>query len=708
MFAAKPTPGVLGLGATLVAALALGVGLGDYGLWSDLELGAVDRCRAALGESLSGLLRSPWLPDALRTAGYGAFESAFGVRVPHALAGAGLAGLATFAAARRGAGTLLALVAGALVLAFPGMGQAARTVAGNPIGEFMATAAAIVGWVALTTEPGAVHRPRLTLPAFAALLLASGASSGLLLGVSLPLAAVTLATPASTDRRITSGLWTATLVTAGLAAMLVVRQNDGYIPILGASRDLKLLGGTTIRPFTGGLLDLGMQTFPWLPVALVGALVPPRRGDRWPALWLLAGLTMASAWSTAYGSIHLPLAVPAALCVVAGLAALSDPEHPPVLRRLAVVLALCGVVVLGKDAARTPSRVGSPLHRFLGEHAYPADEVGTVGLLKIHERITLVSILAMGILAGPLRRRGPRAAQLLEGGVLVGIAAQALLYSHVLLPRTADTQSLAGPLDRHRAWAAAGELPTGLATLRLRDRGLDYYGPEEALRRDVTNRTEIIGLLSGEEPAVALVPKGELAGLHQSHRTRQWPLFVLDDSHARLRLVSNVLPSGTEDRNELDAIVLDEVPTLAHETLVRFEESVELVGWEVDEPLVRGDEGRLRLAFRVLRNPPNAIKIHARFQRGRTSRVNYEDQDLTGGKYPVRNWRAGDVILHEQTFKVPVLEIVSGPHDFIVALSKGEKAHLKITQPPEKKGEFGVVLRGTKRLFARIGFVDVI
>jgi hypothetical protein len=56
--------------AILIAVVALSIGLpglGASGFWSEAELPVFDRTRAALGHALSGLERTPWLPDVVRT-----------------------------------------------------------------------------------------------------------------------------------------------------------------------------------------------------------------------------------------------------------------------------------------------------------------------------------------------------------------------------------------------------------------------------------------------------------------------------------------------------------------------------------------------------------------------------------------------------------------------------------------------------------------
>ena len=77
---------IAGLVGTAVAAAIIIPGLDLHGLWSEGELAVLDRARAALGEPLSELERSPWLPDELRTRAYAAIGGDFGLRLPGALA----------------------------------------------------------------------------------------------------------------------------------------------------------------------------------------------------------------------------------------------------------------------------------------------------------------------------------------------------------------------------------------------------------------------------------------------------------------------------------------------------------------------------------------------------------------------------------------------------------------------------------------------
>src|SRR5690606_15310208 len=111
-------------------------------------------------------------------------------------------------------------------------------------------------------------------------------------------------------------------------------------------------------------------------------------------------------------------------------------------------------------------------------------------------------------------------------------------------------------LEHHRRLAEAGALPEQLANHRVRDDGLSLYGPGDVTA--LASRRELSSYLAADEPRAALIRERDLATLHQDHRQKGWPLYVLDDRHAYLRLVSNRLPPGEQDRNPIPGVVFDE------------------------------------------------------------------------------------------------------------------------------------------------------
>ena len=357
----------------------------------------------------------------------------------------------------------------------------------------------------------------------------------------------------------------------------------------------------------------------------------------------------------------------------------------------------------------------APVEVWQGEHSFPDEATDATARL---ERLGKWAFFAVVIAAIIGRRRSERGLERLlvkippawRDRISVGAFGAAALASaasltHGLVPAVARATSPREPLDRYREWAEAGALPEGLAVHRIRDDGLAYYGPGDV--QVLATRREVAAYLHEPDPRVALIRHIDLAPTYQHARQHDWPLFVLDSSHAKLRLVSNRLPEGAEDKNLIGTVLLDEDPGLANKTLVKFENYIEIIGWEVDGPLRRGGTHTLKLAIRALRPLPGGAKIYTRFLRGKLSRINREPVEIADDLYPCNLWRAGDYILHEYEFEVPPFETLPGDYEFLIGLRRSERANFSISLPEGKKGEFGVVVKGSKREFAEIGTVKL-
>src|SRR5690606_19353551 len=392
---------------------------------------------------------------------------------------------------------------------------------------------------AASVRASSVRVAAVTALSMAVALALSIAASGLVLGGVLPLGAIALAVPERSSgprtRRAAIAVhgvaWGAVLVTAGVAVHLALGQGEGYIPILGAAKDLELMNKPELRRFSVGLEDSVYALFPFAPLCVLGLL--SSRG-RWPALWALLGVVVVAAWSPLYGTTPAPIAVPAAVAMAASIELFATPDHRPVVRRLAVVIVVMGVTVLRKDAERTPSRVVAPVHPFLGEHTFPAraiDATQTCGRIG-----GLLMLAALGAaVVGRRHERGlrieralgrvpARARDVLAVGSL-GVAALygAMVQARVLVPDLSDHLSPRALLETHGRWAEAGALPAELGTHRTRDRGLAWYGP--TTMTVLQSRREIGTWLGADEPRVALVRDLDIPLLHQQHRIEGWPFY---------------------------------------------------------------------------------------------------------------------------------------------------------------------------------------
>lgn len=729
----------LALAAGAVAALVLVPGHDAHGLWSEGELGALQRAQAALGAALSGLVRGPWLPDALRTQALALTGDPEAIRLPGAIAASALVALSAGLARALGLPLRVAALAGAFALAFPLTLAQGRLALGNPVGELLAAAAALL--LAAAQAAARPSRAALLALAGAATLALSVTASGLWLGAVLPLVAallfepVAMSMPAGTGpndpvptdmprsaaprRPLRLVLAALALSAAGVAGWLAYHQGDGYIPALAAAKDLALRERPHARGFVAALEDCGYQLYPWLPLVLLGLLQPGRA--RWPALWFASGLALVSGWSLVYGAQPVPLTIPAAVLAAAAFARLTAPSTPPTVRRLALVLALAGCWIFAKDARRTPSRIGAALLPPRGEQHYPAAALGAPDLLAgLAGAAGLALVLAaMSSRPGPedpgrsrmsralTRARGRLPTWLPVALAIAALGRQAWVYGRELLPRTSEQFSLLRALTRYEAWAEAGALPRPLGVHRVTDPGLDLYGPPPEARVALATREAVSNHLRQKAPAAALVRLSELAPLFQVARNAKFPLYVLDASNRDVLLIANVLPPGAEDQNPIRRVLFDAPPTLAHETLLRFEDFVEVIGWEWDEPIVRGREVELRVVLRALRPMPSGSKITVRLQQGRLSRVNPLAHDLVEGAYPPQHWRQGDYLLHRFRVQVPTLEVVPGPHEVVIGLRRTESANYKLTVPEGETGEHGVRVYPGQREFAVVGEVQV-
>jgi hypothetical protein len=746
-FAPHAVIGAVMLGATLI----LLVGLGQTGLWTRGELPILDRTLAALGEPRSNLERSPWLPDQLRTWAYAATgHSDLGVRLPGALAGVGLVALTLVTARRLGWSLAWIALAGCFALASPLLLASSRTTLGNATGELWISAAALALIHAAT--PASRHRIPLALLGLAALA-AGVASLGIVLGGCLPLTLVALADVArerDTDelaipRPLVIAAWVGAAITGFVGLWLAHGQGEGYIPLLGAAKDLALVEDPTLRGFTDALEAFGYQTFPFTGLIVLGLLGPGRA--RWPALWLGVALVFASLWSLNYQLLPAPITIPAALLSASACQQLFDPREPIAARRLILACAILAALVLGKDAARTPQHIASPLLE-IPELEFPKAGV-VVGfepgetLSRMAKRFAALLLIAHclalpsqdqlrwrarrkppwwlrqwtaiapifdRLLTDADERSGLRRLRVFAPIVLLfaALIVQAWAYSRTTINALNRQMSIAGPLQHFSTAVEAGTIPDPqLGLHRVRDPGLRYYGPGTEHEVFLSNRNDLDKYFASDQPRTALIRRSDLPPSFTSARMQKRPLFVLDASHHEFLLVANFLPDDIEDQNPLLDVVFDQPAQLANETLVAWDPYVELIAWEIEGSLHRGGEATLHMVFRVHRPLPAGTQLYARLQRGKSSRVTPEPRDLTGGVFPPNYWRAGDFIYHRHQVVVPWLEVLPGEHELIVGMRRSEKSNLKITKPEQGTGEFGVTIQGKKHEFAVIGTAEL-
>ncbi|MGB1274724.1 MAG: hypothetical protein ACPG77_03150, partial [Nannocystaceae bacterium] len=397
--------------------------------------------------------------------------------------------------------------------------------------------------------------------------------------------------------------------------------------------------------------------------------------------------------------------------------------HSLTARRLGLVTAIGGMLIMAKDGTRTPSLIGDPLGHH-GEKLYPEKPLSAGDTLGGFSKLAILGLGAIWLFARRRREplEAPRDGRLgrlndrLDGlrdrldwlpwAIAAGVLGHQAYGVHQHLVSGMGAHASARlPLEAHASWAESGELPPTLGTSMVGDPGIALYGPPDHLHK-LHGRLGTHNWLAGPDPAVALLRRSDLPQLVQQHRAEGWPLFVLDSSHFQLSLVSNRLPEGASEQNPLATVVVDEPPPLAHTTHVRFEDAVEVIGWQIEGPVIRGRPFTIVIALRALDKLPVQTAIYARLQKGRLSRINYLPVPVTDKQYPPNLWRAGDILVHRQTLVTPTLEIVSGDHDLVIGLRRTKTRNFRISEPAQREAD-GVTILDSGRHFASVGQVMV-
>jgi hypothetical protein len=731
-------------------------GLGEIGFWS-AELPAYDRARAALGEPVAEIVRAPALPHWLRTRAFASLGGEVGLRLPGALAAVVLATCTTWLSLQTRLPRWTALLSGAFVLAWPGVIASARTSVGNSIPEAFAVVS-VAGLIA-AAQPTRSKFIRLGgLVLGVASWGAAVASSGLVLGGAVALVAVAIwdatkerrlersstlspspsspasaAPPTSSIERVRAVItWVGIAIVILIAARLAQQQGDGYIPLLGAAKDLDLLDQPHRRAPTQAIEELGHALFPWAALVAVGATLG--RAPRWVTAWLVVGVIAALPWTMTYGAQVAPVTAPAAIVAAAGISALFDGGRPAIQRRALVLVIIGGAWVQAKDVERFPSRVASPHTRVVREKNFPADEVGAVQSLERIARYAWWAVLA-GFLVSrrstdlgrpwwPTRVPRPPwlddpeakwpALTVLRDHAPPAMVAGALLWQAVagrhLMDSVSDQLSPRRVFDQHARWAAEKQVPAQLGLHRVRDPAADRYAPTTDNRVALRTRSSAADWLARPRESVAIVRSADFPGLVQMSRQHGWTLHVLDWAHHDLKIVANFVPEGLRDLAPLGDVLFSEgdAPVLENPTLVRFDQSVEVIGWQIDGDLARGSSIVVSVALRVVGRLSASSKIYVRLQQGQISKINPFARPLTGGLYPPAQWRPGDVLIHRETIEIPWVNVLPGAHELFVGLERGKNKNAKITVPEAREGAFGVRLRGRKgRDYANLATVNV-
>lgn len=657
-------------------------GLGHFGLWDPHE---VSQAQTALELARTGVSTGlatqpplgPWL-SAVSVKLFGGSE--FAARLPFALSA--LAALAAiFCLADRARGRRAAVLSTLTLLGAPLFLLQARQLTSD-MPAIAATAWALWGaWGLLDAER---RRPLLHGAVVVVALVAGLFSQGALLTVCPPLLALGLAAwlrPAAINEAAPTAhrngeRWLA--LAAGLLGLGVLCAVVGafFDIVPAASGDFAVAGKTLAAaketiPWAGGKWLVGAPhkdatfdalvgqiafgMFPLsalLPLALLWPLAAPR-DDKDSHLgglllaWAVLAYVASAITLRELGPLRTPLLPVLALAVGFALdrilAERSSATQGPELRLAALFGALLAVQ-LGRDLSKEPG------HLVLSHITSALDLPEGGGLPKLYLVLGLFTaaliVVALGVPRsawfGRLERIRPYTRFAIPA-LTVGSTLLALVLAWFIVPRLSRDLSY-----KHvfQAASRAGAPKTPLGVMGVKGAGPAFYSG--GTHQEIGQRKDLVDFLLRPERVLAVMESSELCAVMEETANRGASYHVLDAESARYMLVTNTLETGETDRNPLAQAFSQSLPKIQTPISAVFDDTLELIGYDLPERVQRGRSFRMSLYYKVLKKPTRDYKIFVHFD-ARGSRFN-SDHDPILGRCSTNYWREGDYVV--DTFEV--------------------------------------------------------
>jgi hypothetical protein len=272
-----------------------------------------------------------------------------------------------------------------------------------------------------------------------------------------------------------------------------------------------------------------------------------------------------------------------------------------------------------------------------------------------------------------LRARALRSTALLGSALLVGA-----YTSQVFLPQLSSHLSPRGVFDTYNKLAKPGE---PLAQHKVEGRAAAYYANGQV--RDITGQSELVEFLLGDTRKWAAFPSDQLAEIDVAFRRKSGRhLFVPSLENAKIVLAASKAVPNQADKNPLALYVKREAPPVQFALNADFDGKIELIGYNLELP--RPDSVGLGQSFHIVwvwRAKQSGIGTYEIFLHvdSGDQRIN-GDHEPVDGKYPVRLWDEGDIIIDRQEVSVPATS-PAGTYGLFVGLFRGE-SRLKVIQGP--------------------------
>jgi hypothetical protein len=274
--------------------------------------------------------------------------------------------------------------------------------------------------------------------------------------------------------------------------------------------------------------------------------------------------------------------------------------------------------------------------------------------------IALAQLAWMGV----CRLSRLRAPAILLAGLGVGGYA-----AHGFMPALSAHFSPREVYETYNELARPGE---PLVEYKVGARAAAYYAKGAAV--EVDTLSELLQQLTTDKRAWAVFPTDELAAIDRMFRSRkQRHLFVADARSARVTLATNLPMKGRKDQSFLSEFVRRDAPRIQHPVSANFEDKIELLGYDLKLPhkdhVGAGESFELTWYWKARRSIGGSYRVFVHIDAA-GARI-HGDHDPVDGKYPVRLWSEGDVIVDRQRLDVPP-SYASGSYTIFVGFYSGE------------------------------------
>lgn len=249
-------------------------------------------------------------------------------------------------------------------------------------------------------------------------------------------------------------------------------------------------------------------------------------------------------------------------------------------------------------------------------------------------------------------------------GVITGV-----FVSQVWQPDLSQHFSPREVYDTYNALAQDGEV---LGEYHVSGRAAAYYTEGEI--EELENEGAAITFLEREGRVWLAFRADDLASLDRAYRARtSRHLFIADARSSNVLLATNQPIDGRADANYLADAILDEVPEIEFPVGASFDRRIELIGYDLETPrngrLGPGDPFVVTWYWRCVAPVPGSYTIFLHVD-GMGQRLN-GDHEPVDGRYPVRLWSAGDIIVDRQEMRVPA-NYPPGTYSFNIGFYSGE------------------------------------